>query len=85
MQEPVARQGAVPPSRLHALGLIYEVVICFEIALTMMWEWSQVKGHLPSSENHVSVDETADRIARTLCSTFNRAVSMTMRSPSHAR
>jgi hypothetical protein len=32
-----ARRRDAPPSRLLALVLIYEVVVCFTIALTTMW------------------------------------------------
>jgi eukaryotic-like serine/threonine-protein kinase len=32
------------PSRLHTLGLIYEVIICFQVAFTSLWEWSNTKG-----------------------------------------
>jgi len=35
----VARDGRASPSRLHTLGLVYQVVICFEGALVSMWAW----------------------------------------------
>jgi hypothetical protein len=43
----VARKGYSSPSRLHMVGLIYQVVICFQIAFTTMWEWSQARGVIP--------------------------------------
>jgi eukaryotic-like serine/threonine-protein kinase len=43
----VARRGSLSPSRLHTLGLVYQVVICFEIALTTVWEFWQVRGQVP--------------------------------------
>jgi hypothetical protein len=43
----VARKGYSSPSRLHMVGLIYQVLICFQIAFTTMWEWSQAKGVIP--------------------------------------
>jgi serine/threonine-protein kinase len=35
----LARDRRVPPSRLHAMGLIFEVVICFAIAFTSIWSY----------------------------------------------
>jgi serine/threonine-protein kinase len=42
-----ARRNSVPPSRLHTLGLIYQVIICFQISLSMMWQWYLQKGSVP--------------------------------------
>jgi serine/threonine-protein kinase len=42
-----ARRRDAPPSRLLALVLIYEVVVCFTIALTTMWEWYLAHGVVP--------------------------------------
>ncbi|MFL5401774.1 MAG: serine/threonine-protein kinase [Gemmatimonadales bacterium] len=43
----VARDGSVSPSRLHTVGLIYQVVICFQLSVTILWQWYLQKGHLP--------------------------------------
>jgi serine/threonine-protein kinase len=43
----VARQDSVSPTRLHTLGLVYQVVICFEIAFTTMWAWALMRGGIP--------------------------------------
>ena len=43
----VARKPAASPSRLLTLSLIYEVVVCFMIAFTSMWQWYLDKGTLP--------------------------------------
>ena len=43
----VARKPAASPSRLLTLSLIYEVVVCFMIAFTSMWQWYLDKGFLP--------------------------------------
>jgi eukaryotic-like serine/threonine-protein kinase len=43
----IARSGAVSPTRLHTIGLVFQIVLCFEIALTSMWEWSMMKGSFP--------------------------------------
>jgi hypothetical protein len=42
-----ARRGSVSPSRLHTVGLIYQIVICFQISLTIFWQWYLQKGQLP--------------------------------------
>ncbi|HEV7365019.1 MAG TPA: serine/threonine-protein kinase [Gemmatimonadales bacterium] len=42
----VARDRSVSPSRLLTLGLIYQVVICFQVAFTTMWQWYLDKGHV---------------------------------------
>ncbi len=42
----VARRGQVSPSRLHAIGLVYQVLICFMIAFTSMWQWWLQKGNI---------------------------------------
>jgi serine/threonine-protein kinase len=44
----VTRHRQILPSRLLTLGLIYEVVICFVIAVGTIWEYYVVKGFLPS-------------------------------------
>jgi hypothetical protein len=36
----VARQGYVSPARLHTIGLVYQILICFQIAYTTLWQWS---------------------------------------------
>jgi serine/threonine-protein kinase len=43
----VARRGDVSPTRLHTLGLVYQVVICFVLAFTTMWQWSLEHGVIP--------------------------------------
>jgi serine/threonine-protein kinase len=43
----LAGEGRVSPSRLHTLGLVYEVVICFALALTAYWEWTLDLGVIP--------------------------------------
>jgi eukaryotic-like serine/threonine-protein kinase len=43
----VARRGYASPSRLHTLGLVYQIVICFQTAVTTMWQWSIEKGVIP--------------------------------------
>jgi serine/threonine-protein kinase len=35
----VARQEYVSSARLHTIGLIYQVLICFQIAYTSQWQW----------------------------------------------
>ena len=40
----VARKGQASPSRLLTLVLGYEVVVCFAIAFSTMWEWYIEKG-----------------------------------------
>jgi eukaryotic-like serine/threonine-protein kinase len=40
----VARLGKSSPSRLLTLVLCYEVVVCFVVAFTTMWEWYIEKG-----------------------------------------
>jgi serine/threonine-protein kinase len=42
----VARQGYASPARLHTIGLIYQVVICFQIAYTSQWQWFAKTGTL---------------------------------------
>lgn len=42
-----AKRDSVPPSRLHTLGLIYQVIICFQISFSMMWQWYLQKGSVP--------------------------------------
>jgi len=44
----VARDRRVSASRLHTLGLAYEIVICFIIALTTYWPYYNDKGILPN-------------------------------------
>jgi serine/threonine-protein kinase len=43
----VTRRGGVAPARLLALGLAYEVAICFVIAFGSIWEYYLVLGHVP--------------------------------------
>ena len=42
----LARRGQVSPSRLHTIGLIYQVLICFMIAFTSMWQWWLQEGSI---------------------------------------
>jgi eukaryotic-like serine/threonine-protein kinase len=42
-----ARRRDASPSRLLTLVLIYEVVVCFTIAFTTMWEWYVDHGVIP--------------------------------------
>src|SRR5439155_4893791 len=42
-----ARSPRVSAARLHTLGLIYEVAICFIIALTILWQHYVERGTLP--------------------------------------
>ena len=44
----LARRGRVSPSRLHTIGLVYEVVICFAIALVTIWQHYALTGLLPN-------------------------------------
>ena len=43
-----ARSRAISPDRLHTLGLLYEVAICFIIAFTTFWQTYLQKGIVPS-------------------------------------
>jgi serine/threonine-protein kinase len=42
----VARNRSVSPSRLLTLGLVFQIVICFQEAFTTMWQWYLHKGHV---------------------------------------
>ena len=44
----VARNRHVSASRLHSLGLAYEIVICFVIAMLTFWQYFVVNGTLPN-------------------------------------
>jgi len=44
----VARSRVVSSERLHTLGLLYEVAICFIIGLTSFWQAYLQKGIIPS-------------------------------------
>src|SRR5688500_13886773 len=44
----VARSSRVSSARLLTIGLVYEVVICFVIALRTYWEYHRVMGVLPN-------------------------------------
>ena len=44
----VARSASVSSARLLVLGLAYEIVICFVIALRTLWEHWRVMGSLPN-------------------------------------
>ena len=44
----IARNRKVPARRLHTLGLAYEVVICFVIALVTYWQYYNDKKVLPN-------------------------------------
>jgi serine/threonine-protein kinase len=44
----VARRGGLEAVRLHALGLAYEVVICFVIALHAIWGYYLDRGIVPN-------------------------------------
>jgi hypothetical protein len=43
----LAGEGRLSPGRLHTLGLVYQVAICFEIALTNFWEGARDLGVVP--------------------------------------
>ena len=43
----IAGEGRVSPSRLHTIGLVYEVAICFALALTAYWSWTLDLGVVP--------------------------------------
>ena len=43
-----ARRQRVSPSRLHALGLVYEVAICFAISMVTFWQEYLSTGRLPN-------------------------------------
>ena len=43
----LAGEGRVSPSRLHTIGLVYEVAICFALALTAYWSWTLDLGIMP--------------------------------------
>jgi eukaryotic-like serine/threonine-protein kinase len=36
----------VSPSRLLTLGLVFQIVICFQVAFTTVWQWYLHKGHV---------------------------------------
>jgi serine/threonine-protein kinase len=44
----IARSGRVSADRLYALGLLYEVAICFVMALRTFWEYYNDTGILPN-------------------------------------
>ena len=44
----LARNRRVPTTRLHTLGLLYEVAICFVLALRTYWEYYRDTGILPN-------------------------------------
>ncbi len=44
----VARSPRVSSARLLSIGLVYEVVICFVVALRTYWEYHRVMGVLPN-------------------------------------
>ena len=44
----IARARRIPTSRLYLLGLLYEVTICFVIALRTYWEYYRDVGILPN-------------------------------------
>ena len=43
----LARQAWISPSRLLTVGLVYQVVICLEIGLTMPWQFYLNDGNIP--------------------------------------
>jgi serine/threonine-protein kinase len=43
----VAGRNRVSAERLHTTGLVYQVVICFVITVTVYWQWSIEHGYLP--------------------------------------
>jgi hypothetical protein len=43
----IAGRQRLPATRLHALGLAYQVVICFVVALSVYWQWWVEHGNLP--------------------------------------
>src|SRR5690606_26632592 len=43
-----ARRQRVSPSRLHTLGLVYEVAICFAISMVTFWQEYLSTGRLPN-------------------------------------
>ena len=44
----IARRSRIPTARLYVLGLLYEVAICFVIALRTFWEYYRDVGILPN-------------------------------------
>ena len=43
----VARNRSVSLSRLYALGLAYEIVLCFTVAISNFWQFYQETGVIP--------------------------------------
>jgi serine/threonine-protein kinase len=43
-----ARRRDVSPSRLLTLGLVYEIIVCFEVALSTFWQYWLQNGQLPN-------------------------------------
>jgi eukaryotic-like serine/threonine-protein kinase len=44
----ISRRRTISASRLHTVGLIYEIVVCFEIELGTMWQHYSRHGILPN-------------------------------------
>jgi serine/threonine-protein kinase len=44
----LARRRDVSPSRLLTVGLVYEVIVCFEVALSTFWQHWLQNGQLPN-------------------------------------
>src|SRR5262245_2557578 len=44
----ISRRRVLSASRLHTVGLIYEIAVCFEIELGTMWHHSTLHGFLPN-------------------------------------
>ena len=43
----IAGRDRVPATRLHTIGLVYQVVICFVISVSVYWQWYVEHGNLP--------------------------------------
>ncbi len=43
----LARRDWISPSRLLTVGLVYQVVICLEIGITMPWQFYVSEGYIP--------------------------------------
>jgi hypothetical protein len=44
----IARNRRIPASRLHTIGILYEVAICFVLAFRTFWEYYRDTGMLPN-------------------------------------
>jgi hypothetical protein len=50
----LARRDWISPSRLLTVGLVYQVVICLEIGITMPWQFYLSEGNIPQTAGELS-------------------------------